>query len=469
MVAAHARLPAPRVDALRSAMTGDVLVPGDAAYDAVRRLWNGAHDRHPAVIARCTSTADVVAALRFAREQDLVIAVRGGGHSVPGLSSCDGGIMIDLQPMQGIRVDAAHRVAVAQPGMTWRGFDAATQEHGLATTGGEVSHTGIAGLTLGGGIGWLKRVHGLTCDNLLGAELVTAEGDVVRCDAAEEPDLFWALRGGGGNFGVVTELRYSLHPVGVCLGGAVMHPLARAREVMMFARELSETVGDETSVAVVLSTAPPAPFVPEHLRGRPAVIVAAWHLGPVGDGERTLAGLRRLGPPAVDLLHPIPYCELQQLVDPSVPHGLHYHAKSEMLVGLTDEIVDAAIAQCESATSPLSQVLLHQLGGAVARVDPGATAYPHRAAGYMATIAAAWAPDDRTPDRHVRWARDAWTAMLGSSAGGAYVNHLGVEGDGRIRDAYGEAAYQRLARIKSRWDPDNTFRLNQNITPDAGG
>jgi FAD/FMN-containing dehydrogenase len=467
MVATSMRLSTRDVAQLRNGFLGTVVLPDDDAYDDVRKLWNGACDRYPAVIARCETTSDVVSAVRFAREHDLIIAARGGGHSVPGLSSCDGGIMIDLQPMQAISVDPDARIATAQTGMTWRTFDAATQEFGLATTGGEVSYTGIAGLTLGGGIGWLKRSHGLTCDNLLDAELVTADGSVVRANPEQEPDLFWALKGGGGNFGIVTELRYQLHPVGVSLGGAVMHSLSRGREVLSFVQELSASVSEKTSFAIVIVIAPPAPFVPVELRGKPVVIVAAWHLGTVEDGERALAPLRRFGPPAADLLHPTSYCELQQSVDPMVPPGLHYYAKSEMLTGLTNEVCDAAVAFGDSITSPLSQLLLHQLGGAMARVPVGATAFPHRSAGWMNTIAAAWAPDDADPDRHVRWARDAWTAMLVSSTGGAYVNHLGVEGQDRIRHAYGEATYGRLARVKAVWDPENVFRLNQNIAPSA--
>jgi hypothetical protein len=449
-------------------MSGSVVVPGDGEYDTVRKLWNGACDRHPAVIARCETADDVVAAVRFARERELVIAVRGGGHSMAGLSSCDGGMMIDLQPMQAITVDPEQRVAIAQPGLTWRAFDAATQQHGLATTGGEVSHTGIAGLTLGGGIGWLKRVHGLTCDNLIGAQLVTADGSVVRVDAGTEPDLFWAIRGGGGNFGVVTEFRYRLHPVGTCLGGFVMHPLSRGRDALALVRDLAASAGDETSFTVVIASAPPAPFVPEDLRGRPVVLVAAWHLGSVEAGERALAPLRSFGPPAVDMLHPIAYCDLQQAVDPMVPPGFHYYVKSEMLRGLSDGVIDAALEHGAAMTSPLSQLMLHQIGGAVTRVAADATAYPHRDAAFMLTIAAGWAPDGADPDRHVHWVRGAWTSMLGSSTGGTYVNHLGAEGQDRVRQAYGEATYGRLAHIKARWDAENVFRLNQNVAPERG-
>lgn len=461
-----ARLTRHDLPTLGERIRGAVVAPDDLDYDSVRKLWNGACDRHPAVIARCAATNDVVEAVRFAREHDLVIAVRGGGHSMAGLSSCDGGMMIDLQPMQGITVDVERRVAVAQPGLIWSTFDAATQEHGLATTGGEVSHTGIAGLTLGGGIGWLKRVHGLTCDNVIGAELVTAEGQVVRVAADEEPDLFWGLRGGGGNFGVVTELRYRLHPVGTCLGGAVMHRLSRGRAALSFVQELAASVGDGTSLTAVIASAPPAPFIPEDLRGRPVLIIAAWHLGSVADGERALAPLRRFGPPDVDMLHPISYCELQQIVDPMVPPGFHYYVKSEMLRGLSDGVIDAAIDHGRAMTSPFSQLMLHQLGGAVARVPKDATAYPHRDSAFMLTVAGGWSADDPEPGRHVRWVRDAWTAMLGSSTGGTYVNHLGAEGKDRVRQAYGEATYRRLARIKGRWDPDNVFRLNQNVAPD---
>lgn len=451
--------------ALDERMRGSVVAPGDVRYDTVRKLWNGACDRHPAVIARCATADDVVHAVRFARDHELVIAVRGGGHSMAGLSSCDGGMMIDLQPMQGIAVDPATRVAIAQPGLTWGTFDAATQEHGLATTGGEVSHTGVAGLTLGGGIGWLKRVYGLTCDNLLGAQLVTAAGEIVQVSAGEEPDLFWGLRGGGGNFGIATELRYRLHPVGTCLGGIVMHRLARGREVLSLVRELAASAADETSYTVVITTAPPAPFVPGELQGRPVIIVAAWHLGPVDAGARALAPLRTAIRPDVDLLHPITYCELQQSVDPMVPPGFHYYVKSEMLRGLTADVIDGALACGARLTSPLGQLMLHQLGGAAARIPNDATAYPHRGAGFMLTIAGGWSVDEPEPDRHVRWVREGWASMRGASTGGTYVNHLGAEGQDRVRQAYGDATYRRLAQIKARWDPENVFRLNQNVAP----
>jgi FAD/FMN-containing dehydrogenase len=452
---------------LRAAMAGDVLSPETPEYDQVRRVWNGAIDRYPAVIARCTSPSDVSAAIRFARRHDLLISVRGGGHSIPGLSVCDEGMMIDLQPMKNIEVDPERRVAVADAGVLWGELDRATQEHGLAVTGGEVSDTGIAGLTLGGGFGWLKRTCGLTCDNLLAAELVTADGEVVRASADEHPDLFWALRGGGGNFGIVTRFTYRLHPVGPMLyGGAVVHPGERAGEVLRFVRELSEQVPDEVSLMVALVLAPPTPEFPESLQGRPVAVIGACYVGDLEAGEKALRPVREFGSPAVDLLGPIPYVALQQLVDAATPRGLQYYVKSEWLGGLPDGVIDALAEHHLMRTSPMHQILVHQMGGAVTRVGRDATAFTYRDARFVLTVAGAWMSPDEPREPHVAWVRSTWEAARPASLGGAYVNHLDAdEGEERVRQAYGTATYDRLVAVKTAWDPENVFRLNHNIRP----
>ncbi|WP_084965997.1 FAD-binding oxidoreductase [Thermoactinospora rubra] len=449
---------------LADRLAGELVLPGDPGYDRARRVWNGAVDRYPAAIVRCRRTADVVAALRFARERGFLVAVRGGGHSIPGYSTCDDGIVLDLGPMKGVTVDPVRRVAVAEAGLTWGELDAATQRHGLAVTGGEVSDTGIAGLTLGGGIGWLKRVHGLTCDNLLAAELVTADGQVLHAGAEEHPELFWGLRGGGGNFGVVTRFTYRLHPVGPLFAGAVMHPGDRAPQALRFVRDLAAAAPDELSLMAALVTAPPEPFVPPEMRGRPMVLLAGCHVGPVEDGERALAPLRRFGPPPVDLFGVMPYVELQRLADPMNVPGRPIYVKSEMLGPLDDAALEVAAARAAEPSSPYNQLLLHHMGGAVRRVPADATAFGHRDAEYLLTVAGAWEDPAGDPQPHVRWARDSWQALRPWSRG-TYVNHLGEEGEDRVRQAYPAGTYDRLVALKRTYDPENVFRLNQNIRP----
>ena len=452
---------------LRGLVAGEVLTPESDRYDEVRRVWNGTIDRRPAVIARCTTTADVVASVRFARRHDLLIAVRGGGHSIPGLSVCDDGLMIDLQPMKDVDVDAERRVATAGPGVVWAELDGATQEHGLAVTGGEVSDTGVAGLTLGGGFGWLKRTCGLACDNLLEAEVVTAEGQVVRASEDENSDLFWALRGGGGNFGIVTRFTYRLHPVGPMLyGGAAIHPGERAGDVLRFVRELSEEVPDEVSLMVALVVAPPAPELPPSLHGRPVAVVGACYVGDLAAGEEALRPVRQFGPPAADLLGPIPYVALQQLIDAATPRGLQYYVKSEWLASLPDGVIDGLVEHHATRTSPLHQILVHQMGGAVARVPREATAFAYRDAAFVLTVAGVWTSAKEPREPHGAWTRSAWEAARPASLGGAYVNHLDAdEGEDRVREAYGAATYERLVAVKKAWDRANVFRLNHNIRP----
>ncbi len=447
--------------------TGTLLTPQSAGYDDARRVWNGAIDRRPAFIARCRTAEDVAAALDLARRHDLAVAVRGGGHSIPGWSVCDGGLVVDLTEMKGIRIDPAARTAVVQPGVNWGELDAAAQQHGLATPGGEISHTGIAGLTLGGGIGWLSRMHGLACDNLIAVQLVTADGEIRDVDDTSDPDLMWGLRGGGGNFGVVTSFTYRLHPVGPVPGGVVFFPGVRAPEVLRLYRDLGAVAPRELSLAAVQVTAPPAPFVPEELRGRPVVGLSAAWFGDPDDGDRMLSPIQTaLGRPSIDLLGVLPYCAIQQSVDASAPWGMRAHVKSDFLDELDDAALDAFAEHAAQRTHPMSHVLLRRLGGAIADVPADATAFAHRRAAHMTTIVGVWDPGaDAAPE--IDWARSTWAATR-RLARGTYVNHLENEGAARVREAYPAATFERLTALKTRLDPANVFRHNQNIPPSAG-
>jgi FAD/FMN-containing dehydrogenase len=453
-------------DELGRSFRGELLLPASLGYDAARRIWNGAIDRRPACIARCTNVADVVAAVRFAREHELLVAVRGGGHGVAGHAVCDGGLVIDLSPMKGIRVDPATRTARAEAGVLWGELDRETQLFGLATVGGIVTHTGIAGLTLGGGLGWLMRKHGATVDNLLSVDLVTADGDLVTANADEHPELFWGVRGGGGNFGVVTSFEYRLHPLGpVVLAGPVFYPLEDARELLRLYREFSAGAPDELTTIFELSVAPPAPFLPEEVHGRQVVMVGACYAGAPDDGAEAVRPLKQFGRPIVDLLEPKPYTALQSMFDPMVPHGWHRYWKSVELPPLTDEAIDTLVEHAPAVTSPKSYCIVFQLGGALARVGEDETAFNQRAAAHNVNINAVWTEEDPEPERHLRWARGFFDALRPHAGDRVYVNFLGEEGDHRVRQAYGARSYERLVELKRAYDPTNLFRLNQNIRP----
>lgn len=447
-------------------LRGPVLRPGDEGYDDVRRVWNGMIDKKPALVVRCTGAADVIAAVNFAREHRLLVAVRGGGHNVAGTAVCDGGLMIDLSLMKGIRVDPVARTARAQPGVLWSEFDHETQAFGLATPGGIVTHTGIAGLTLGGGIGWLMRKHGLTCDNLLSADVVTAEGRLLHASPQEHPDLFWGLCGGG-NFGIVTSFEYRLHPVGPqVLAGVVLHAAEHAGEVLRFYRAYIAIAPDELTTIVNLRKAPPAAFLPQHLHGRPVVIIAACYAGDIAAGESVLAPLRAFGTPLIDLIRPTAYTAHQGMFDASVPHGLRYYWKSAYLTALSDQAIDTLTAHAWQAPSPTSYTIIFQLGGAIQRLSEEASAFEDRRAHHALNINGVWSEPSAT-DKHMQWARDFWEAMRLFSTGRAYVNFLGDEGEDRVKAAYGTAKYARLLALKNTYDPMNLFRLNQNIAPSA--
>jgi FAD/FMN-containing dehydrogenase len=449
---------------------GQLIAAEHADYDDARAVWNGAVDRRPRLIARCTGTADVVAALRFARDHDLEIAVRGGGHNVAGTAVCGDGMVIDLAAMRAVSVDRTDRTALVQGGALWGDVDHETQVHGLATTGGIVGHTGVGGLTLGGGIGWLMRKHGLTVDNLLEAEVVTADGDIVRASPSEHADLFWALRGGGGNFGVVCSFRFALHPVGpTVVAGPVFWAADDTTEVMRFYREFVADGPDELGTVVRLGTVPPLPSITTELHFQPAIAVACCYVGPIEDGERILRPLRRFGAPLVDLVGPKLYVDHQSGIDDTVPHGWHYYWKATNLTDLSDELIDVVAQHAYRARSPRSYAAMFHMGGAVARVARDATAYPSRDVAHNIVIDAAWLADedDTVGASDTRWTRSFLEALEPHRAG-VYVNFLDSDDDtARVREAYGEATYRRLAEIKATYDPENVFHHNKNIEPDA--
>jgi len=453
---------------LRARFRGALLRPGEEEYDEARRVWNGAIDRRPALIARCVGADDVVEAVRFARERELLVSVKGGGHAVAGHAVCDDGLMIDLSLMKAIAVDPQRRKARAAGGLLWSEFDKATQRAMLATTGGVISHTGVAGLTLGGGLGHLMRKHGLTVDNLLSVDLVTADGERIHVDAQTEPELFWGLRGGGGNFGIATALEYHLHPVGpLVLAGPIFWPQSDAPEVLRFLREYAEEAPDELGITLVMRKAPPMPFLPADRYFTPIVGVVLVWAGDIAEGERATAPLRTLGRPLTDAVRPVPYLAVQSMLDGSALHGVHYYWKSHRLPKLTDDVIDLLVQWAGAQTSPFSQIAGWVVGGAASRVAGDATAVGHqRDPGIEINVTAAWPPPDPERDRHRAWVREAWQALEPHS-GGIYVNFVSDEGEAGAALAYG-AQLERLTVLKDRYDPTNFFRLNANIPPSGG-
>jgi FAD/FMN-containing dehydrogenase len=446
-----------------SAFGGTVVTRDDQRYDSARAVWNAMADGHPALIARCHSAEDIAAAVSITREAGLPLAVRAGGHSVAGLSTCDGGVVIDLSPMRAVSIDPARRVAAVQPGATWADFDAAGAVHGLATTGGLVSTTGVAGLTLGGGIGWLQRKYGLSCDNLVAADVVAASGDLVRASESEHEGLLWGLRGGGGNFGIVSRFEFALHPVSTVFGGLMLFPLAPGREVLTALREWAPGAPDEASILAAINTAPPAPFVPSELTGQKVVAIAGCWCGDLEAGTAALGPLRGLGP-AVDLFGPMPYPALQSMLDGGAPPGLRNYFRGGYTETLDDEVIAVVLDYGARLPSPMSQIHLHQMGGAVGRIAPDATAFAARTAGYTYNVVSTWT-DPGEDAHHIAANRELTAALAPLSAGGAYVNFLTDTGDGPVRTAYGDATYQRLARLKREYDPSNLFSRNQNVPP----
>jgi FAD/FMN-containing dehydrogenase len=454
-----------RIDGFR----GEVITKNHSDYDRARAIWNGNIDRHPRLIARCRGTADVALAVRFARDHDLEIAVRGGGHNVAGMASCDDGIVVDLSAMRAVLVDPSDRSAWVQGGALWGDVDHETQAHGLATPGGIVSHTGVAGVALGGGVGWLMRKHGLTVDNLLAAEVVTAEGRILRASADEHPDLFWALRGGGGNFGVITSFRFALHAVGPkVLAGPIFWAAEDTSEVLRFYRDFVRTAPDELGTIVRLGTVPPAPIISENLHFRPAIAIASCYAGAIEDGERAVRALREFGTPLVDLLGPSPYVAHQSGIDATVPHGWHYYWKATNLRGLSDDVIATIAAHAYRASSPRTYVAMFHMGGAVARVPANATAYGGRNVPHNIIIDAVWLPEqaNELAAAETAWTRRFFEALAPHRDPSVYVNFLDSDDrSSRLGEAYSDETYRRLAEIKAKYDPDNTFHHNQNIRP----
>jgi FAD/FMN-containing dehydrogenase len=440
-------------------LAGRLLLPEDAGYDDARTIWNRMIDRRPALIAQCAGVDDVIEAVCFAREHDLLLSVRGGGHNVTGNAVCDRGLMIDLSAMKASRVDPERRIVEAEAGSTWKDFDTATQRYGLATTGGIISTTGVAGLTLGGGHGWLMRKHGLACDNLASVDIVTAEGRLFRASSEENPELFWGVRGGGGNFGIITSFRFRLHPVTTVLGGLLLYPMSRAREVFEVYRDCASAAPDELTLGALMTV---------WFDGSPVIAVAVCHSGEVEHGERAVRPFRKLGAPVLETLRPMAYAELQTMFDTTNPPGAWYYRTGYLdgdAVLRNDRFIDVLIDHCEfPSPSPLSRIFVEHLGGAMARVPPEATAFVHRTAPFdLIVIAGGFRPEDSR--KNIDWARAASGAMQPFMSGGAYVNYLGADaGADAVRAAYGPA-YERLVALKDRYDPDNVFRLNQNIRP----
>ncbi len=454
------------VEALRARFRGALLRPGEEGYEEARRVWNGAIDRRPALIARCTGADDVVEAVRFARELDLLVSVRGGGHAVAGHAVCDGGVMIDLSLMKAIRVDPSASSARAGGGVLWGELDRATQGLGLATTGGVISHTGIAGLTLGGGLGHLMRKLGMTVDNLRSVDLVTAEGERMHVDEQTEPDLFWGLRGGGGNFGIATSLEYRLHPVGpMVLGGPIVWPLADAPELLGFVNRFAAEAPDDLGITIAARLAPPMPMLPAEQYGKPVVmLLLVWAGGPA-DGRKAIEPLLGVGTPIAELVRPVPYVAIQSMLDGGAPHGMHYYWKSHRLPELSDEVIDVFCQRVEAIMSPFSQISGWAVGGAVSRVDANATAVGERErrVGFEINVTAAWPARDQDGERHTAWVRQGWE-FLRPHAAGVYANFLSDEGASGVEEAYGDRL-ARLRSLKDRYDPTNVFRLNANIQP----
>ena len=452
-----------RAAVLGAGFSGELILPGDGGYDACRQVFNGMHDKRPALIARCASAPDVAAAIAFARREGLAIAVRSGGHSVAGLSTCDGGVLVDLAGLKRIAVDHVARTARAGGGVLWGEFDAATQAHGLHAPGGRVTTTGLGGFTTGGGYGWTSSKYGLACDNLISAQVVLADGRLVTASEREHADLFWGIRGGGGNFGVVTEFEFRLHPLGpIVFAGLLLFPVDRAAEVMRAWRTFADDASDDVSSGCALLTAPPEPFVPDNLKGRVAFGIMAMYVGDPADGARALQPLRSLGA-AVDLMQPMPYTAFQAISDAAAPKGLRNYWRGEYLDTLTDAAIDTYVAHgtaLATASMPLGQMVLFRVGQAVAAVGEDATAFSHRSARYLFHPITIWqAPADDA--RLIAGNRAYCDAMRPFATGGAYLNFTPED----VRAGFGDAKYARLVALKDRYDPDNVFCSNQNITP----
>ncbi len=457
-------IPQETVEAFTTSLRGDVLNPESPGYDDARSIWNGMVDKRPGMIVQCAGAADVTRAINFAREHGLLVAVHGIGHNIAGNAVCDGGIMISLAGMKSVRVDPKAKRAWVEPGVTLGDLDNETQEYGLAVPVGINSTTGVGGLTLGGGFGWLSRKHGLTIDSLISVDVVTTAGDFVRASADENPDLFWGIRGGGGNFGIVTSFEFQLHPVGPeVMAGLIVHPFSDAGDVLRYYRDFAARAPDELSVWVVMRKAPPLPFLPEDVHGTEVVILAALYAGDMAEGEKALAPLRAFGNPIADVISPHPFTGFQAAFDPLLTPGVRNYWKSHDFLELSDDLLDTLIKYVGTLPDPQCEVFIAQMGGATNRIAPDATAYRHRDAEFIMNVHGRWenASDD---DRCIGWCRELFQAATPYATGGVYVNFMTEEEEQRVAEAYGDS-YQRLVALKKKYDPDNMLRLNQNIRP----
>jgi len=439
---------------LQPSFKGKILFEGDVEYDSARQIWNGMIDRKPALIAQCLDKEDIIQAVKFARKNELLVSVRGGGHNVSGNAVCDGGIMIDLSLMKKVEVDTEKKVAHVEMGATWGDFDKATQQFGLSTTGGLITTTGVAGLTLGGGVGWLVRKCGLSCDNLIEAEIITADGNIVKASLQENPDLLWGIRGGGGNFGIVSSITLRLHEVSTVIGGMIIHTRDKSKEAIQFYREFMKTAPEELTLYTALLTSP---------EGIPIVAFIGCYCGDIEKGEAVMKPLHEFGTPVADLIQPIPYLQMQSMLDAGFPKGNRYYWKSGFLKELSDDVIDVIVSHMESNPSPGSATILEMYGGVASHEPEGGSAYPHRQSEFDLVIISNW-PDKQEDDKNINWTRNIWEALQPYLSHKAYVNALGVEGADRVKEAYGDN-YQKLAELKRKYDPDNFFRMNQNIPP----
>ncbi len=453
------------IQEFRAGVRGQVIGPNDEGYDAARKVFNGMIDRRPALIARCADVADVMAAVNFARDNRLTVSVRGGSHNVTGFAVCDDGMVIDLSPMKGVWVDPARRVVRAEGGCTWGDVDHATHAFGLATPGGVISTTGVGGLTLGGGIGYLARKYGLSCDNVISADVVTADGRFLTARAEENQDLYWALRGGGGNFGVVTSLELRLHPVGTVIAGPVLWPLEKAREAMRFYRDYMAKAPDEMNAFFAFLIVPPGPPFPEELHNKTMCGVVCCYVGPEEKAEAVMKPLREFGPPAFELLGPMPFPALQGMFDPLLPPGLQNYWKADFFKDLSDEAIEEHLKLGPEIPTVSSAVHLYPVSGAAGRVGKNETAYSYREAQFSLVVAAIY-PDAADTAKNMQWVRDYFSALHPYSSGGAYVNFMMDEGEDRIMASYRDN-YERLVEVKRKYDPTNLFHMNQNIKPNG--
>jgi hypothetical protein len=453
-----------KINFFEKELKGNLIRPQNSEYEQARKIWNGMIDKQPALIAQCTSPNDVVTCVDFARENNVRVAVRGGGHNVAGSAMSDGGLVIELSGMKNIIVDVGKKTVIAEAGLTLGELDRETQKYCFAVPTGVISKTGISGLTLGGGFGWLSRKYGLTCDNLISAEVVTAAGQMLTASYQQNEDLFWGIRGGGGNFGIVTSFKFKLYPVSEVLGGPIFFNGEKRKEVFKFYRDFIKTVPDELSTIILSITAPPVPFLPKSVHGKRLVVIDVFYDGLLSEGEVLLKPLRKFLKPVVDLIQPMPYLVRQTLNDSMEPSGFNCYWKSHCFEDFSDEAINVIDSYCNSVTSNLSNLVIHQVGGAIRKIGEKETAYKNRKAGYILVIASKWVAKAEN-EMHIHWTGQFWNALKPYSSGSTYVNFMVNEGEESVKLAYGESNYARLVKLKDKYDPMNFFRYNQNIKP----